>query len=608
MKRLILCWSLLFVFLSLFPWLPQAATIKIAIGNFFFAPQTVTINVGDTIIWENQGSTFHTSTSGQNCTPDGKWHSGFLAPSDSFTMVFEEPGTFPYFCDVGLHCEQLDMKGTIVVNEAPVVLKIKVEPIVTGLANPVAITHSGDGLGRLFIVLQTGQILVYDGTQVLPVPFLDISSLVSTGGERGLLSVAFHPNYAANGLFYVNYTDKQGDTVIAQYAVSDDPNIAASDSAVILLTIAQPFSNHNGGELQFGPDGYLYIGMGDGGSAGDPQNNAQNLGTLLGKMLRIDVNNGVPYTIPPDNPFVGDPEARDEIWALGLRNPWRFSFDRLTGDLFIADVGQNDWEEVDFQPANSPGGENYGWRLMEGNHCFNPPTDCNDGTLTLPILEYDHSLGCSITGGYRYRGTQIPQLEGTYIFGDFCSGRIWGAKEDSSGGWSTIELLDTDFLITAFGEDEAGEIYFIHYDPSDGAIYRIVELPNVSVNLAPDSDIVPRGGTLGFQATVTNNIDEAQVVLFATNVTLPNGSIFPPLGFLFGPIVVRLGPNQSKSGHLSHTIPLSAPLGAYTYHGLVGQVGVGVIDEDQFDFEVTEAPAVLGSRDWETTVDRNFPE
>jgi glucose/arabinose dehydrogenase len=359
-------------------------------------------------------------------------------------MVFEEPGTFPYFCDVGLHCEQLDMKGTIVVNEAPGVPKIKVEPIVTGLANPVAITHSGDGSGRLFIVLQTGQILVYDGSQVLPVPFLDISTLVSTGGERGLLSVAFHPNYATNGLFYVNYTDTQGDTVIAQYTVSDDPNIADPDSAAILLTIAQPFSNHNGGQLQFGPDGYLYIGVGDGGSAGDPDDNAQNLGTLLGKMLRIDVDSGVPYTIPPDNPFVGDPEARDEIWAFGLRNPWRFSFDRLTGDLFIGDVGQDSWEEVNFQTATSSGGENYGWRLMEGNQCFNPPTDCNDGTLTLPILEYNHSLGCSITGGYRYRGTQIPQLEGTYVVGDFCSGRIWGANDAGSGGWSAIELLDTD--------------------------------------------------------------------------------------------------------------------------------------------------------------------
>ena len=283
--------------------------------------------------------------------------------------------------------------------------EIKVEPVITGLANPVAITHAGDGSGRLFITLKGGQVIIYDGTQMLPTPFLDITSLVSSGGEQGLLSVAFHPNYASNGLFFVNYTDTNGDTVIARYSVSTDPNVGDQSSAFILLTITQPFSNHNGGQLQFGPDGYLYIGMGDGGSGGDPQNNAQNLLTLLGKMLRIDVDGGNPYAIPVDNPFLGDPTALDEIWASGFRNPWRFSFDRLTGDLFIADVGENRREEVDFQPASSPGGENYGWRLMEGNLCFNPPTNCNNGTLTLPILEYDHLLGCSVTGGHRYRGT-----------------------------------------------------------------------------------------------------------------------------------------------------------------------------------------------------------
>ncbi|MFQ5796788.1 MAG: PQQ-dependent sugar dehydrogenase, partial [Candidatus Bipolaricaulia bacterium] len=336
---------------------------------------------------------------------------------------------------------------------------IDVEPIVTDLMRPVAVTHAGDGSGRLFITLQTGKIVIYDGTQVLPTLFLDISSLVRCCGERGLLSVAFHPNYKNNGFFYVNYTESRGATVIARYTVSADPNVADPNSATILLTVSQPFSNHNGGQLQFGPDGYLYIGMGDGGSGGDPQNNGQSLRTLLGKMLRIDVDGGVPYAIPPDNPFVGPPGARDEIWALGLRNPWRFSFDRLTGDLFIADVGQGSWEEVNLQPVSSPGGENYGWRLMEGNHCFNPSTGCNDGTLIPSILEYDHSLGCSITGGYRYRGAQIPELDGTYIYGDYCSGKIWGATEDSSGGWTVTELLDTNFLISTFGEDEAGELY-----------------------------------------------------------------------------------------------------------------------------------------------------
>ena len=349
---------------------------------------------------------------------------------------------------------------------------IGVKPIVTGLANPVAITHAGDGSGRLFITLKGGKTIIYDGSKVLPEPFIDLSSLVSTDGERGLLSIAFHPNYESNGFFFVNYTDTSGDTVIARYSVSSDPNVADPNSAFVILKITQPFRNHNGGQLQFGPDGYLYIGMGDGGSGGDPQNNAQNPGTLLGKMLRIDVDSGVPYAIPSSNPFVGNPEVLDEIWALGLRNPWRFSFDRQTGDLFIADVGQKIWEEVNWQPASSPGGENYGWRLMEGMHCFNPATDCNDGTLTLPIIEYDHSVGCSITGGYRYRGRQNPSLFGYYLYADFCTGRIWGATENGNGRWVVTELLDTDFRITTFGEDEAGEIYVADY--REGTIYRIV--------------------------------------------------------------------------------------------------------------------------------------
>jgi glucose/arabinose dehydrogenase len=246
--------------------------------------------------------------------------------------------------------------------------EIDLEPIASGLANPIAITHAGDGSDRIFITLQGGQIMIYDGAQLLSKPFLDITSqVITSGGEQGLLSAAFHPNYTNNGFFFVNYTDTNSETVIARYSVSSDPDVADPNSAFILLRIAQPFGNHNGGQLQFGLNGLLYIGMGDGGSGGDPRDNAQNLGTLLGKMLRIDVDGGVSYAIPLDNPFLGTPNAREEIWALGLRNPWRFSFDRLTGDLFIGDVGQSSWEEVDFQPGNSPGGENYGWRLMEGN-------------------------------------------------------------------------------------------------------------------------------------------------------------------------------------------------------------------------------------------------
>ncbi len=349
---------------------------------------------------------------------------------------------------------------------------IGVQPIVTNLANPVAITHAGDGSGRLFITLKGGKTIIYDGSQVLPEPFIDLSSLVSTGGERGLLSTAFHPSYESNGFFFVNYTDTNGDTVIARYSVSSDLNVADQDSSFVILKITQPFGNHNGGQLQFGPDGYLYIGMGDGGSGGDPQNNAQNPGTLLGKMLRIDVDGGVPYAIPASNPFVDNAEVLNEIWAFGLRNPWRFSFDRQTGDLFIGDVGQRTLEEVNFQSAISPGGENYGWRLMEGTQCFNPATDCNDGTLTLPIIEYDHSVGCSLTGGYRYRGTRNRNLFGVYFYADFCTGRIWGATEDGEAGWMVAELLDTEFRITTFGEDETGEIYVADF--LSGTIYQIV--------------------------------------------------------------------------------------------------------------------------------------
>ena len=356
------------------------------------------------------------------------------------------------------------------------------QQIASGLSSPVAITNAKDGSGRLFITLQGGQIMIYNGTQVLATPFLSIAALISCCGERGLLSVAFHPNYTSNGFFYVYYTNTNGDLVIARYRVSANPNIADPNSASIVLTIPRnpAYGNHNGGQLQFGPDGYLYIGPGDGGGGGDPDHNGQNLNSLLGKILRIDVNNGSPYGIPPTNPFVdGNPNTRDEIWAYGVRNPWRFSFDRLTGDLFIADVGQSNWEEVDFQTAGSAGGQNYGWNTMEGNHCYPPSTpSCNMSGLTLPILEYSHSFGCSITGGYRYRGSRIPELYGKYLYSDYCSGRIWGATFNGST-WTTTELADTTYSVTTFGEDEAGEIYFNDY--AAGVIYRIVRVTTAAL-------------------------------------------------------------------------------------------------------------------------------
>jgi glucose/arabinose dehydrogenase len=282
-----------------------------------------------------------------------------------------------------------------------------------GFSSPVHITHAADGSGRLFVVEQSGRIRIIKGSGTLPVPFLDISDRVSCCGEQGLLSVAFPPDYAIKGHFYVNHTNLSGDTVVARYRVSADPDVADAATEEILLTIAQPFANHNGGQLAFGPDGYLYIGTGDGGSGGDPLNNGQNTDVLLGKLLRIDVEAGVaPYGIPPTNPYRLRAGYRPEIWALGLRNPWRFSFDRLTGDLYIGDVGQNMYEEINFQPAASAGGENYGWRIMEGFHCYNPAA-CNPTGLTLPVLEYEHNQGnCSVTAGGVYRGSFHPNLFG----------------------------------------------------------------------------------------------------------------------------------------------------------------------------------------------------
>jgi glucose/arabinose dehydrogenase len=357
---------------------------------------------------------------------------------------------------------------------------IELRPIATGLTFPVAITHAGDG--RLFITLQRGQIVIYDGTRILSTPFLDIRSIVNCPasggcGEEGLLSVAFHPDYANNGFFFVYHTDLGGDLVIARYRRDTfDPNRAEPSSRVQILKIAHPIhSNHNGGQLQFGPDGYLYIGTGDGGSGGDPNNNGQTLTALLGKMLRIDVDSGFPYAIPPSNPFALTDNARGEVWAYGLRNPWRFSFDRLNGDLWIADVGQGDYEEIDLQPATSIGGENYGWRRMEGTHCYPPgTTGCQSPQLVLPIIDYDHSLGCSVTGGYRYRGTKSARLYGKYIYSDYCNGDIWAATLQSNGRWTTETIVNANnFRVSAFGEDLTGELYVAHH--TVGTIYKLVD-------------------------------------------------------------------------------------------------------------------------------------
>ncbi len=345
--------------------------------------------------------------------------------------------------------------------------------IVTGLARPVYVTAAPGDTDRIFILEQrsgnTGRIRIFDLTtnMLLSTPFLSLS--VSTSSEQGLLGMAFHPDYDSNGYFFINYTNTSGTTVVARYQVSSNPNIANSGSATTVLTISQPYSNHNGGMIAFGPDGYLYIGTGDGGSGGDPGNRAQDItGQLLGKMLRIDVDS-LPYSIPADNPFVGV-SGDDEIWAYGIRNPWRFSFDRDTGDMYIADVGQNAYEEVDVQPANSVGGENYGWRCYEGDHAYNTSGCPGSGTMVFPVHEYSHGgspYRCSITGGYVYRGSAIPDLQGAYFFGEYCSNQIWSFRWDGGGGITNLEDRTSELApnagsiaaISSFGEDANGNLY-----------------------------------------------------------------------------------------------------------------------------------------------------
>ncbi len=375
--------------------------------------------------------------------------------------------------------------------------------------SPVGVTHAGDGSGRLFILERSGRVFVHPGDPFEQVPFLDIRDRVGCcGRERGLFGLAFHPDYKRNGYFYVSYTGRDDLSVVSRFSVSSDPDRAVAGSELRLLEVVRPDPQHNVGHLAFGPDGYLYIGSGDGSCCGDPDGNAQDLGSLLGKILRIDVDRGSGYAVPPDNPFVDVAGARGEVWAYGLRNPWRFSFDRRTGDLYIGDVGHDGWEEIDFQRASSRGGENYGWPLMEGGSCFRPAEGCDDGTLTPPILEYPHrhahdgeedgdseGPGCaSVTGGFRYRGPPAATLPRFYLFGDFCAGRVWGARRNASGGWLANELLASGLLIVSFGEDERGRLYLIDFL---GAVYRLIGRPSFASGFEDGLDGWLRQGPVG---------------------------------------------------------------------------------------------------------------
>jgi glucose/arabinose dehydrogenase len=390
------------------------------------------------------------------------------------------------------------------------------QTVVSGLSQPVFVGHAGDGSGRLFVLERAGRIRVVTASgSLLGTPFLDLTSIVQdAGNEQGLLGLAFHPDYDSNGVFFVAYTNSANAVVLSRYSVSSNPDIADSSSGQILLSVSKSFTNHNGGMLAFGPDGYLYWSIGDGGGAGDPGNNAQSRTVLLGKILRLDVDSATPYAIPADNPFVNDPDpnVREEIWAYGLRNPWRFSFDRTRGDLFIGDVGQGNREEVDYEAADDPGGRNYGWRVMEGSLCFSPSTGCDTTGKVLPVAEYNthDSGGCAVTGGYVYRGNVSPQMRGVYFYGDYCSGRLWGLSQTSPGTWVNQLIVDTAYTLSSFGEDEAGELYLTDY--SGGRVVRIIgpEAPRTFADVPPTHWAFPyiealyrEGFVIGCQTTPT---------------------------------------------------------------------------------------------------------
>jgi glucose/arabinose dehydrogenase len=349
----------------------------------------------------------------------------------------------------------------------------KLDPVFNDLQSPVGIVDPGDESGRLFVIEQIGLIRVIVDGAVLEAPFLDISGSVSNGSEQGLLGLAFDPGFAGNGRFYIDYTDTDGNTVVARYTLSDPAANDAGDATVdTILTQEQPHPNHNGGQLAFGPDGYLYIGFGDGGSQGDPDGNGQNLQTWLGKILRINVSGDEGYAIPPDNPFADGADGLPEIYVYGLRNPWRFTIDPETGDLFIGDVGQGAYEEMDYLPAGEAAGANLGWDILEGSSCYDA-TDCDSDGTVLPIFEYSHAsgAGCSVIAGPAVRDPELPELDGVVVFADYCSGLLWASGRDANGEWQTADPIETGLRVSSFGTGANGEVYVVTLT---GSIYRLV--------------------------------------------------------------------------------------------------------------------------------------
>jgi glucose/arabinose dehydrogenase len=380
---------------------------------------------------------------------------------------------------LGLACSEKS-SGSSVSPLPPASSDFEAVRVFTGLSSPVDLQAPPGDTARVFIVEKTGRIRIAKHGVLLARPFLDLSAIVSTGSEQGLLGLAFHPDFASNGRFFVDYTNLAGDTRVESYTASSDPD-SAVPSATPILAVDQPYPNHNGGQIAFGPDGFLYVGLGDGGSGGDPQGNGQSLATLLGKILRIDVDAAAPYAVPPSNPFVGRAGARTEIWSYGLRNPWRFSFDATSGAMWIGDVGQNAWEEIDVEPLGM-GGRNYGWNRLEGTHCYPAGSPCNQSGTVLPLLEYGHDAGCSVTGGYVYRGSALPELDGTYFYGDFCTGMIRSARfsgviaTDMQDWTSVLRSASGGALInlSSFGVDSRGELYILRLD---GEVYRLRRKP-----------------------------------------------------------------------------------------------------------------------------------
>lgn len=473
-------------------------------------------------------------------------------------------------------------------------------PVANSLDSPVHITHADDGKGRLFIVEQPGRIRIVSNGSLQPLPFLDISDRVGCCGERGLLSAAFPPGFAAKGYFYVNYTNAAGNTIVSRFSVIGAGDTADAASESIVLTVDQPFANHNGGQIAFGLDGMLYIGMGDGGGGGDPLGSGQDRSSLLGKLLRIDVESGAqPYAIPANNPFAGASNARPEIWASGLRNPWRFSFDRESGDLYIADVGQGRYEEINVQAANSPGGENYGWNFLEGAHCYQQPS-CDTSGLTSPVLEYDHAAGDqSITGGHVYRGGIFPRMRGIYLFGDFVSGHLAGMRRSGTGFESAL-LANTGFAISSFGEDESGEVYVadingIVYRIEDSVRYNELTFTNILAGYQPGDPI---------HVTVTE-ISPPRAVVYDLWIAIstPDGQLLfltDQPGAQFStepqPFKRQIGASERTHEILNITLPQTTLPGTYRLYAIYNDPNPGTLDlSSTLRSNIAEAVIVVGN-------------